>query len=113
MRIAGTAVFGLRQEAKPDTHEHEMCLAVPGKILSVAGEDALTRTGRVSFGGVVKEVSLAYTPEAQVDDYVIVHVGFALNVLDEDEAGRVFSYLKEMGELAELESDPDESVAPT
>ncbi|MCU0770695.1 MAG: HypC/HybG/HupF family hydrogenase formation chaperone [Verrucomicrobia bacterium] len=79
-----------------------MCLAVPGKILSVAGDDPLMRSARVSFGGVVKEVSLAYTPEAKVDDYVIVHVGFALNVLDEAEAGRVFEYLEQMGELEEL-----------
>ena len=82
-----------------------MCLAVPGKIISTAGDDPLTRTGKVSFGGIVKEVSLAYTPEAKVDDYVIVHVGFALSVLDETEAGRVFDYLKQMDELEELEPD--------
>lgn len=81
-----------------------MCLAVPGKILSIAGDDALLRTGRVSFGGVVKEVNLAYTPEAGVGDYVIVHVGFAISTLDEAEAHRVFDYLREMDELAELQS---------
>jgi hydrogenase expression/formation protein HypC len=80
-----------------------MCLAVPGKLLSVAGDDPLDRTGKVSFGGVVKEASLAYVPEAKVGDYVLVHVGFALTVVDEAEAGRVFAYLKEMGDLAELE----------
>ncbi len=79
-----------------------MCLAVPGKILSVEG-DALNRTGQVSFGGIVKQVSLAYVPEAQVDEYVLVHVGFALNVVDEHEAQQVFAYLREMGELLELE----------
>jgi hydrogenase expression/formation protein HypC len=78
-----------------------MCLAVPGKLISVEGED-LSRTGRVSFGGVVKEVSLAYVPEAQVGDYVIVHVGFALSLVDEAEAQRVFDYLEEMGDLGEL-----------
>lgn len=78
-----------------------MCLAVPGKLISVEGED-LNRTGRVSFGGVVKEVSLAYVPEAQVGDYVIVHVGFALSMVDEAEAQRVFDYLEEMGDLGEL-----------
>jgi hydrogenase expression/formation protein HypC len=78
-----------------------MCLAVPGKLISVEGED-LNRTGRVSFGGVVKEVSLAYVPEAQVGDYVIVHVGFALSTVDEIEAQRVFDYLEEMGDLGEL-----------
>jgi hydrogenase expression/formation protein HypC len=89
-----------------------MCLAVPGKILTVAGDDPLTRTARVSFGGIIKQVSLAYTPQAAVDDYVIVHVGFALNVLDEAEAGRVFDYLKQMGELEELNVDKRASEAP-
>jgi hydrogenase expression/formation protein HypC len=79
-----------------------MCLAVPGKILSVVGDDPLLRTGRVSFGGIVKEVNLAYTPDAGVGDYVIVHVGFAISTLDEDEAHRVFDYLAQMGELGEL-----------
>ena len=81
-----------------------MCLAIPGKILSIAGDDALLRTGRVSFGGIVKEVNLAYAPEAGVGDYVIVHVGFAISTLDEAEAHRVFDYLREMDELAELQS---------
>lgn len=80
-----------------------MCLAVPGKILSIAGED-FARTARVSFGGIVKEVSLAYVPEAQVGDYAIVHVGFAISLLDEQEAMRTYDYLQQMGELAELES---------
>jgi hydrogenase expression/formation protein HypC len=80
-----------------------MCLAVPGKILSIHGED-LARTARVSFGGIVKEVSLAYVPEATVGDYAIVHVGFALSLLDEHEALRTFEYLKQMDELSELET---------
>ena len=80
-----------------------MCLAVPGKILSIDNSKSeLIRTGKVSFGGIVKEVNLAYTPEAKVDDYVIVHVGFALNTLDENEAMKVFEYLKEMDELEDL-----------
>jgi hydrogenase expression/formation protein HypC len=79
-----------------------MCLAVPGKIISINGEESLGRTGRVSFGGVVKEVSLAYVPEADIGDYVIVHVGFALSKVDETEAVRVFDYLAQMGELGEL-----------
>ena len=79
-----------------------MCLAVPGKILSVHGED-FARTARVSFGGIVKEVSLAYVPEANVGEYVIVHVGFAISVVDEAEALLTFEYLKQMGELAELD----------
>ena len=75
-----------------------MCLAVPGKILSIAGEELL-RMARVSFGGTVKEVNLAYVPEAQVGDYVLVHIGFAISKIDEEEAKKVFEYLKEMGEL--------------
>jgi len=63
-----------------------MCLAVPGKIISMTGEDALSRTGRVEFAGIHKEVSLAYVPEAQLDDYVIVHAGFAISILDQQEA---------------------------
>jgi hydrogenase expression/formation protein HypC len=80
-----------------------MCLAVPGKILSVTGADPLTRSAKVEFGGIIKEVSLAYTPDANVGDYVIVHVGFAISQLDEAEAQRVFLYLKELDSLQELE----------
>ncbi len=79
-----------------------MCLAVPGKITSISGADPLSRTGKVDFGGVLKEASLAYVPEAKVGDYVIVHVGFAISRLDEDEANKVFEYLREMEELSEL-----------
>jgi hydrogenase expression/formation protein HypC len=87
-----------------------MCLAVPGKIVSVVGED-LARQARVDFGGVLKEVNLAYVPEAKVGEYVLVHVGFAISVVDEEEAGKVFGYLKEMGELGELgELTPDPGV---
>ena len=75
-----------------------MCLAVPGKILSIMGEDFL-RCGAVSFGGITKQVSLAYVPEAKVGDYVIVHVGFAISIVDESEAMQAFEYLKQMGEL--------------
>lgn len=79
-----------------------MCLAVPGKILSIEGE-GFARTARVDFGGIVKQVSLAYTPEAKAGDYAIVHVGFAISLVDEQEALRSLEYLREMGELAELE----------
>jgi hydrogenase expression/formation protein HypC len=81
-----------------------MCLAVPGKIISVAGEEPMFRTGKVDFGGIVKEINLAYVPEAAVGDYVIVHVGFALSKVDEAEAQKVFAYLKRMEELGELEA---------
>ena len=89
-----------------------MCLAVPGKIISVTGED-LARQARVDFGGILKEVNLAYVPEAQIGEYVLVHVGFAISVVDEEEAGKVFGYLKQMGELGELaELSPDSGVKP-
>jgi hydrogenase expression/formation protein HypC len=83
-----------------------MCLAVPGKIESMHGEESLMRKGRVNFGGIIKEVSLAYVPEAVVGDYVIVHAGFAISKVDEDEAMKTFEYLKEMDDLAELEGGP-------
>jgi len=79
-----------------------MCLAIPGKIESIQGDDPLMRFGRVNFGGILKEASLAFVPEAKVGDYVIVHVGFALSKLDEEEANKVFDYLKQMDDLAEL-----------
>jgi hydrogenase expression/formation protein HypC len=80
-----------------------MCLAVPGKITSISGEDILTRTGKIDFGGILKEASLAYVPEAKVGDYVIVHVGFAISRLDEEEANKVFEYLREMQKLSDEE----------
>ena len=87
-----------------------MCLAVPGKIISIDGED-LARQARVDFGGVLKEVNLAYVPEAEIGQYVLVHVGFAISIVDEEEAAKVFGYLREMGELGELaELTPDPGV---
>lgn len=74
-----------------------MCLGVPGKILSIEPNPTGMTMGKVSFGGVAKEVCLAYTPEAEVGDYVIVHAGFALNKLDEQEAQEVFALLAEIG----------------
>ena len=64
-------------------------------------EDPLMRAGKVSFGGIVKDVNLAYVPEAGVGDYVIVHVGFAISKMDEQEAQQVFEYVKQMDELME------------
>ncbi|GAB4536288.1 MAG: HypC/HybG/HupF family hydrogenase formation chaperone [Anaerolineae bacterium] len=85
-----------------------MCLGVPGKIVAIEEDASLGMTmARVTFGGIIKEVCLAYVPEAQVGDYVIVHAGFALNVIDEEEAMEVFQMLKEMEELAE--SEPPEA----
>jgi hydrogenase expression/formation protein HypC len=77
-----------------------MCLAIPGRIVEV-NEDGLMRMGRVDFGGVTREVCLAYVPEAQIGDYVIVHVGFAISQLDEDEAQETIRLLVESGILGE------------
>ena len=81
-----------------------MCLAVPGKIESVEGEDPLLRIGKVNFGGIVKQINLAYVPEASIGDYVLVHVGFAISVVEEEEAQKIFEYLRQIDELAEADA---------
>jgi hydrogenase expression/formation protein HypC len=81
-----------------------VCLAIPGKIESIRGDDPITRMGKVNFGGILKEASLAYVPEAGIGDYVIVHAGFALSRVDAEEAQKVFEYLRQMEELGELEA---------
>jgi hydrogenase expression/formation protein HypC len=90
-----------------------MCLAIPGRIESISGTDPLTRTGRVNFGGVIKEACLAYVPDVAVGDYVIVHVGFALSKVDEDEAHKVFEYLRRMDELDALREGAEARVQGT
>ena len=82
-----------------------MCLAVPGKILSIDEQNPVVRSGRVEFGGIVKEVSLACVPEAKIGDYVIVHAGFALNVLDEEQARITLDYLQQISELSDAAED--------
>ncbi len=83
-----------------------MCLAVPGKIVEIVEDaDPTLRRGKVDFAGVRKEVSFAFTPEARVGDYVLVHVGFALNVVDEEEARKIFETLDRMQALEELEAE--------
>jgi hydrogenase expression/formation protein HypC len=74
-----------------------MCLAIPGRVLEIGEETGLLRMGRVDFGGVVREVCLAYTPEVQVGDYVIVHTGFAIQRLDEEEARETLRLLGQVG----------------
>ena len=89
-----------------------MCLAVPGKVVSIIGDDPILRSGMVDFGGIRKEVNLSFVPEADIGDYVLVHVGFALNTIEEEEANRVFQYLDEIGELGELEdAEPSDDVS--
>lgn len=79
-----------------------MCLAIPGKIVAITEQfDETFRKGKVSFGGIVKEINLFMVPEARIGDYVLVHVGVAINVVDEAEARQTFDYLKQMGELEE------------
>lgn len=91
-----------------------MCLGVPGKVLTIEDNPFGMTMGRVSFGGIVKEVCLAYVPEVQVGDFVVVHVGFAISTIDEQEAIKVFEFLREMGELDELEiAQPTASLPPT
>jgi hydrogenase expression/formation protein HypC len=80
-----------------------MCLAIPGKIISIEETDPVLRSGRIDFAGIVKEVNLALVPEARVGDYALVHVGLAIGVVDEKEAQEVFDYLRQIGELSELE----------
>lgn len=80
-----------------------MCLAIPGKIISITNQlDETFRQGKVSFGGIMKEVNLCMVPEAKVNDYVLVHVGVAIGIIDEEEASITFEYLKQMGEVDEL-----------
>ena len=82
-----------------------MCLAIPGKILSISPSvDDTFRTGKVSFGGITKEINLCMVPEAKVDDYVLVHVGVAIGTVDEEEARITFEYLKQMGEVEEIQN---------
>ncbi len=76
-----------------------MCLAIPGRIAGVSDDDPIMRVGRVDFGGIVKEISLTYVPEARVGDYVLVHVGFALAVIDEAEAERLFEQLSQIADI--------------
>ncbi|HYM77365.1 MAG TPA: HypC/HybG/HupF family hydrogenase formation chaperone [Candidatus Dormibacteraeota bacterium] len=79
-----------------------MCLAVPGRVVDIIDTgDIAFRIGKVDFGGIRKDINLAYTPEAEIGKYVLVHVGFAISVIDEDEAQRVFKILEEMGAVKE------------
>jgi hydrogenase expression/formation protein HypC len=83
-----------------------MCLAIPGKLISIDNElEDFFRIGKVSFEGVCKEVNLSMVPEASVGDYILVHVGVAISVIDEDEAKKTFEYIREAGELSELDSE--------
>jgi hydrogenase expression/formation protein HypC len=81
-----------------------MCLAIPGKLIEIAGDANGVRMGKANFGGIVKQVCLEYTPEVQTGDYVLVHVGFALSKVNEEEAARTYKLLEEMKQLGELDT---------
>ena len=81
-----------------------MCLGIPGRVVAVE-QDAALPMGRVEFGGILKEVCLAYLPDVEVGDYVLVHVGFAISKLDEQEAAEIFDYLRQIDELSEIGPD--------
>ena len=83
-----------------------MCLAIPGKLIEITAQlDETFRVGRVSFDGIIKEISLTLVPEAKVNDYVMVHVGAAISIVDEEEAKKTFELLKQLDELHELEDE--------
>lgn len=83
-----------------------MCLSIPGKLIEITSQlDETFRVGKVSFDGIIKEVSLTLVPEANVGDYVLVHVGAAISTVDEDEAKKTFELLKQLDELHELEDE--------
>ncbi len=86
-----------------------MCLAVPGQITELFEDSPLTRSGLVDFDGIFSEVNLTFVPEADVGDYVVVHVGVAISMIDPDEAERVFEYLEEVGIMKTLEEDLEEA----
>ncbi|RLD00192.1 MAG: hydrogenase assembly protein HypC [Chloroflexi bacterium] len=88
-----------------------MCLGIPGKITKV-NQDGLMRMGKVDFGGVAREVCLAYVPEAGVGDYVIVHVGFAISQLDEVEAQETLQLMEEIGILGKGSAVQSVSAVP-
>ncbi|MFO7907933.1 MAG: HypC/HybG/HupF family hydrogenase formation chaperone [Pirellulaceae bacterium] len=94
-----------------------MCLGIPGRVLEIipSEQDSAMRMGKVEFGGIAKDICLAYLPDVEVGDYVLVHVGFAISRLDEEEAGEIFSYIEQLGELSDMNdpfagSDPSTGV---
>ena len=83
-----------------------MCLAIPGKLISIKdSSNPIFKTGKVSFDGVIKQVNLSLVPEAEINDYVVVHVGAAISTIDEKEARKTFEALKQMGELDDLDAN--------
>jgi hydrogenase expression/formation protein HypC len=85
-----------------------MCLAVPGQIVSIEGNDPLELIGKVSFGGTMRKVNLSCVPEALIGDYVLVHAGMAISIIDASEAELTYQYLKEIDDLATAEDEANE-----
>jgi hydrogenase expression/formation protein HypC len=88
-----------------------MCLGIPGRVMELFEKDGLAM-GKVEFGGIAKDICLAYTPEVQIGQYVLVHVGFAISVIDEAEAAEVFSYLDQIAEAGETELREETGQGP-
>ena len=88
-----------------------MCLAIPGKILETYDREGV-RMAKVQFGGIARESCVEYVPQAKEGDYVLVHVGFALSMIDEAEAKKTFALLEELGQLAELEDAVERASSP-
>lgn len=86
-----------------------MCLGIPGKIIEIYENEGL-KMGKIDFGGAVREICLAYVPEAKVGDYSVVHVGFALNLISEEEALETLELLRQIDELG-AELDPESGIA--
>ncbi len=86
-----------------------MCLAVPGKVLSIDESNPELRMAKVDFSGIIKEVSVQWLPETRIGDYILAHVGMALNIIDEEEAQETLKLLRELGEMQE-NTEPDDQV---
>ncbi|HTS47799.1 MAG TPA: HypC/HybG/HupF family hydrogenase formation chaperone [Bryobacteraceae bacterium] len=87
-----------------------MCLAIPGKIVAFHERDGI-RMGKIDYGGITRDACLEYMPDAVMGDYVMVHVGFAISKVDEQEAARTYKYLAELDQLAEIEM-PEPNIGP-
>jgi hydrogenase expression/formation protein HypC len=87
-----------------------MCLAIPGKIVAFHERNGM-RMGKIDYGGIARDACLAYVPEAVLGDYVMVHVGFAISKVDQEEAARTYKYLSEMDQLQEIET-PEPELGP-
>ncbi len=87
-----------------------MCLAIPGKIVAFHERNGV-RMGKIDYGGITRDACLEYIPDAVMGDYVMVHVGFAISKVDEEEAARTYKYLAELDQLAEIEM-PEPNIGP-